>query len=490
MAAFVIDHPNLIGTRRTATTTNTAAATTSFPVENGSVFSQNDFGVLNGYGTPQSEILRFSSVAAATLTSSSGSSFGHDEGTTIEVTPYDQIVIEYSTNMSTLWATGAYATIADAVTAATWVTGATINVQPSQAKGTYYDDGSTETRSYRTRFYDSFSDVYSNYSDAVLPTGFEELAVGNIINSAVEKMNVVIGQTDTAEFTFTFMINGINECIRKVKSLFKRWSHDADFNSVSNEITSGQQDYILPTSIDYRANKRSIWNVKGNEGANLKYIDKRQFDLLMEDVVTTTTTVALTTTTTSLTVTDSSDFPDSGTFAVITGSTKNTVTFTANNRSTNTLTITTGVTTTHASGIDIWYNATFGTTINYYTLYEGYIYLHPIPDTGLHLRTLKMDFYKKLTLVNSVNDYIPFNDPVLVLDYLCYLIAIKKKDEYYIQLFKADFDEQLQLLRMNEYSGQHQYFELEVNRDPNDRYYRWSGTRNTAFADDNAPDGA
>lgn len=477
MSLIKIAHPDIHDLPRTALTAAINAGSTSLTVENGLLFSASQQMLMDGYGNASSEVVRIGvgSPTATAITLNSATSFAHALGTTLTYIPYNQIAIEFSTDLATLWATGSYATLADASAAATWTSLITIDIKPAQ-QATTYDDGSTAARSYRTRFYNSFTAVYSNYSDPVLPTGFEEFSVGNIINNAIELTNVQIGQEDGGEVSYDFLFQTINQCIRRVHSTFKRWSWNQEFDFVVSELTAGRQYYALPTNIDYRPTNRAVFNLRTKSQRDLKYIDKRELDRLMRDVRHSALGGTLTAASLTITLTDTSDFDDSGSFTVITGTTKDTISYTANNRSTNTLTLasTNGATTTHASGTDVWQNGSFSNDPLYFTVYEGNAYLWPVPDTGLAQRTLQADFYKKMVVVNSINDYILFPDPLLIIAYLCYRISIKKRDDKNTQRFLAEYTELLEQLKWNEVKGQKQKFGLRLNPTGTSRMGRYN----------------
>lgn len=467
MSAMIINHPDVIGGRKTITTTTVAAGLTSFPVENGSVFTQNDFGILNGYGSQVSELLRFSTVTTTTLTSSAASLFGHDGGTTIEVIAYDQAVIEYSTNLSTLWDTGLYATLTDASAAATWTVGSTIALAVSQPTRTYYDDGSTVSRSYRTRFYNSFTTAYSNYSSPVLPTGFEEKSIGAIFRKAASITNKEISSSDSGQINYSFLFDEANQCSRDIGGSRKRWSHDENFNGTIGDVVAGTNKYLLPSNIEERNTKLSVWNVKIDDQHDLQYMDKREYDSLTIGQHTSPTATTLTSASSSVTLTDTSNFDDTGSITVWASGVSMTVTYTANNRTMNVLTTpstATQVTASVAIGTPAWQGASFGTP-HYYTVFNGYMYFDLIPDDTIHNRTIGADYYLKIQQFTVLSDYVRENDPNLFINWLRWAIMIKSNNEQMALMYRQLYDNGLKELKKLEYTGQKQYL-----RPPKYRY--------------------
>lgn len=469
MATLEILHPDISNLPSTALTAAGAAAATSLTVENGLAFSASEWVVIEGYGSAKSEIRRIAASAptatAITLNSATALQFAHGLGTPLQKIPYDQIAIEYSTDLDTNWELGTYTTIASASAASTWTALTTIDIEPNQQMTVYDDTSDTGNRSYRTRYYNSNSTVYSGYSDPILSSGFEEYSVGRIIDKARRLMGVDIGKEDDSQISEYFMLDAINMCLREIHSKRKRWSWNQEFNYQISEITAGKNYYSIPTSMDLRYSKKSMLKVRINDNEPLTYLDKVSFDEKSEDAHTTTTAGSLTSASTTLVLTDSSDFVDSGTFSICTGATEDTITYTANNRSTNTLTLasTNGASTTHASGTDIWEDGDLDEPL-YYTLFENYLYLWPVPDTDYYLMNIKADFYKKLTEIDSANDYILFPNPNIVVWYLCYCIAMRLKNYEEITLYKQNYESALTDLIRNEHTGQNNQFTLGVKR--------------------------
>lgn len=460
MAVVRIDHLDMSGYAKTALTSAADAGDASVSVENGSQFSSNQYVLIDGFNSPKSEIVLLSAVSGNTLTGTIAAD--HASSSTVQYIPYNQIVIEYSTDLSTNFETNLY-TIAEAAAVSTWTELTTIDIDVTSSETTYVDN-TNDTRSYRTRFLNENDGVYSPYSDAILPTGFEEFAVGAIIRKALNRTNQRITGDDSSLFDYQFMVDEINNCLREVHNLKKRWSWNQEFEYTLTEMAAGQQSYLFPRVVDIQGTNKSLLNVRTGDRKNLQYIDKREFDMKMEDAHTSQLAAELNTGSTTATFDDTSNFADSGTFLVATSGTVDTVTYTANNKDTNVLTLaaTTGVTVTHAVDTDVWQETTFGEPA-YFTVFEKKIHLYPIPSATYHQETIEMDFYKKLVEVDSVNDYLIFPDPMLVVHYLCMAISQRQRNYEDIDRFSAQYRERLQILRRNEVTGQRRFFTLDLN---------------------------
>lgn len=461
-----VPHPAIEYNPRTSTSAPALAGATSLTVENGTVFSDGQFLLMRSFGNKQSEIVRIANstpgATSITLNASNPLVFDHPANSSVTYIPYNQVAIEYSTDFATLFESGLYETVADAADAATWSALTTVNITPSNGDGTFYYDGAIgNTRSYRSRFYNSANNTYSGYSDAVLPDGYEHNTAQSIIDRALGRMHKKIGGNITSEFLYGEFVN----CQEYVQSKRKRWSFNQAYRNTLAEIAPGKNYYVLPSAIDIRETKRAMLHVWINDGAELDYIDMEQFNISMKDVHVSPSTTTLTSLSGTLQLEDTSDFADEGTLIVITDETRDEITYTANNRTTNTLTLDSpnGATTTHAIGTQFWQNAEFGTPTRY-TIYGGYIWFDKVPDATLYKRTIKCDFYRKIVPINSPNDYIVFPDPQVVFNYLCFAIADRLEKENEAIKYKAFVDDALGEMIVNETDGQKRKFIMVVPR--------------------------
>jgi len=458
--------PDLYKLQTTALSADEASSQLVLSVENGLSFANNDLVVINGYGNSNSEIRQVSGApTAGTITVSSVLSFNHTMGEPITKTFYDQLNIAYSEDLETNWETNNYSTLSAASAASTWVNLATIDLQISQ-EATAYQDISANRRAYKTRFYNSFTGLYSSYSDPILPDGFETQSVGDIINSALSEIKAVIGQESSSEINRNLLINLFNRAVSTVHRHRKRWSWNQVFDYRLSEITAGKNKYRLPFDMDVDYTKKSTYNCSINDNTSLVYLDKREYDTQTKDVHNTTLAAQLTTISATATLTDSSDFPDSGSFMVITGTTQDVVSYTANNRTTNVLTLaaTTGVTITHSVNTDVWDNANFSDNPSYYTIWQKDLYIYPVPDTGLYQRNILIDYYKKLIKIDSFGDYILFPDPQIIIDFLCWKISMVRNEYDEADRYQTQFQEGLKQLEKNETIGQKNKFLFLINR--------------------------
>lgn len=467
MALIRIPHPDITELPRTQLTADTNASDGTLTVANANPFKANSYLILESLGSAKAEFIRVNgadqSGTTINLDGSNEPVFGHTKGTTVQAADYNQVAIEYSTDFETNWDTGNYSTLALAEAASTWTALITIDLQPSQ-EVTVYNDGTATRRSYRTRFFNSQATFYSNYSSPILPDGFEGQTVGSIIERALRRTNQKVNDSDTSLITWEFLLGAFLDGLYEVHYTRKRWSWNSNYDFTLSDITAGVNSYSLPVDIDITDTRKSIYNVRVNNGKDLHYIDKREYDRLMAGVHNTTLAGSLTSSSSTIVVADSSDLPDSGAFSVTTDTTRDSVSFSANNRSTNTLTLSsaaTDVTVTHASGQNIWVGENHSVSTQY-TVWEDSLILYPIPDTTIHLRTISMDYYKTLPKITDQEDYILVPDPMILMYYMCMVISDRLNETDESAKYESRYRERLAIAQRMEATGKKNVWKLKL----------------------------
>jgi len=465
MALLNIPHPDLSGFPSTNLGSSAAAGVTTLAVNNTEGFNSTDYGVISKYGTSNAEIIRLNGGITDTgFNIQVATKFAHGVDSQLTYIPYNQVAIEYSTDLTTLIDSNVYATITEAADAATWVTLITRDIQPSNDK-TVYDDGDTTSRSYRFRFYNETTAVYSSYSDPILPTGYGERTVGRLIEKILKRLRKDIGQTSVDQLTYDDIFEEINNGIDDMGDERKQWSHRRVHDKFFADITPGRNYIHLPTDIDVSYSNRSLKSVKINDGKPLDFITKDEYDDRMEGVHHSTLVESLKVGSSNIEFVDTSNFPDSGSFEVVTGSTRNVVRFTANDRTTNHLTLTdasTDVTTTHAIGTDVWESATFRNNITEFTVFGRSIYFPYIPDTALNQRTVQGDYTQTYQRVNSESDIIKASSFTALFNYVLYAIE-DSLDHAKAETYYGKYQKKLDTMKRNETTGDRPKFTINVN---------------------------
>jgi len=318
--------------------------------------------------------------------------FSHSAGTPVRKVLFNQLKI-YGTSTST------YST--DNLIA-------TVDIQVNSPHTTYINTG-TEYTYYWVTAFDSHNTVTGNNSDGVLAsTGYAPNTVGSLINSALEDTKKSKGGTITDEW----MVRQINDGLEFIAGKLKHWSFLQNFDYALGSSLRGTYQFTMPTDIGDVNTLKSILGVRVGTDSNLTFKDKREWEVELNGVVRTQIRTEATAGQTTLEIDNSYDFGDSGSVDVFVSGTKYTLTYTGITRST-TAGILTGIpasgdgsiTVTMAVDLNVWQNETESQP-RYFTVYDGSLYIYPLPDSVYDYKNITMDYWTVRTLVNSASDTI------------------------------------------------------------------------------------
>ena len=377
---------------RTFLTSDTAAGVTSLTVKNLTGFATNQVLVLGPWGNEGTEIVYVSSVSgSSTINLTATTLYPHSASSPIIVIDFDQV--EFSWSVTT---TGSKTVLS------------TVNITVDVPDFTRYNDTTQTTGYYFIRFKNSVTSAFSLYSDPIPVTGYTPLTARYIIDAALNAIN----QKTSAVLTDTFAYTEINNCQMEVLRELKRWSWMQVFDYILGQITTGQWRIAVPTDMDDQNTDKSIYNLRLGRETQLTWIDKEKWNEFIDGVAYSTLTSAINVGSTSIVLTNSSDFPSTGTVTI--GA--NSYSYTANNTGTNTLTISAS-TTTNNIGDFAFYGAQVGLP-RYFTVFGGYFYFYPILSSTFNGRNMYADYYKALTQITTDSTTIVLPDPLAVQYYL------------------------------------------------------------------------
>ncbi len=395
--SIVLDEP------QSYLTTDTASGVTTLSVKNLTGFTSSQTLLLGFLGFQGSEVVKTSASvppASGVITLSSATVFPHSASTTITAIEYDQV--EVSTATTTTGSKTVLSTVSLAV----------------NSDSTNYNDALNSIGYYFARFRNSITGAYSNYSDAIPATGYTQMSARSIIDSALGMINKKTSSTLSDEFAFQEIDNCQMETLREMK----RWSFMQQFDKNIGQLTTGQWKIALPTDCDDQNTNKSIYNFKIGKGTNIIWVDKEKWNDLIQGVSHTTLASSIQVSDVSVTLTDSSNFEDTGTIMI--GA--NSYSYTANNRTTNTLTIPAS-TTTNTSGDDCFQGASTGTP-QYWTTFGGFVYFYPVLDSTLNNRDSYMDYYSSLIKTTTDTQLIVIPDPTVVQYYLAWKFMLRQSN--------------------------------------------------------------
>lgn len=399
-----------------------AAVGTSFSVDNGLDFAVSEYIVAGPRGAEKTEIVKIHTATvptASAITLDSTSLFSHNRGDIIQFIPYNQIVIQKSTdgglNYSDL---------------------ATINIRVDATETYYQYTSGISTDYYRVKFYNSTSTLTSQPSDGIPATGWLYNAVGAIKKRALLFMGESIGSVITDEF--------LNEALwegrREVDNQLKRWSWRTSFNTNIGTITEGMYSLAVPATLRNPDSPQNVLNIQnGKTGRHISYVSKNQFNIWYEGVRHTTVLTQPSVGATSLVLLSVRDLEASGSINI----NGNIITYTAKVNSTGTISGIPAsgdgsITATHAVGTDAWQFASFGEPY-LYTIFEDTIFFNAPFDSTFEGYNIWADFYRTLPAYDSDSDILDEPDVDMFVSYLKHRIAAKKLKEKYDKTKNSDY---------------------------------------------------
>lgn len=358
---------------------------------------------------------------------------------------------------------------------------------------TEYDDETNTTGFYFSRFKNSFTAVFSPYSDPAPYEGYGINSARAVIDSALQEINKETSEVLSDVFAFTQLDNCQTECIRELK----RWSFMQKFNFNIGQAGTGQWRLPVPTDLDDQNTNRSIYILKLGANPRLTWVDFEKFNDLLNDMVYSTLAAPALNGDLTLTLVDSSDFVSDGSGSgnnsgtVQIGAT--TYSYTANNTTTGVLTLQDAITvdTTQPTASDVFGNIQTGLP-TYWTTYGGYIYWFPVTAAAYNLKNLYLSYYIKQVRITSDYDNLIIPDPIVAMNYLCWKFLKKLNNgeessgsQAYFQNYILRREKMKQKEVMNRtfvFKPNYQNFNIQSQFDENDsRIIRDGNFPNTGF---------
>lgn len=404
-----IQFPDISHNEKTFFDADEAAAQTTLSA-NGTNFSTDQYIVLGQPGAEKTEIVKTHAATPPTSsTITTGATvFAHNRGDKIQFIPYNQIVVERSTDSGVNYS---------ALTA--------VDIRPDATETYLQRPSDASTDYYRFRFYNATSTLYSAYSDPVIASGYAENSVHSIKNRALRSLGEEIG----GRITDVFLNEQLWEARREVDQdpRVLRWSFRTKFDQDLGDCIPGRWSVAVPTDLRDPNTNTNILSLRiGRSNSPVDYQDINRFNQNYTDVAHSTLNGAITTGSTSIVLASSGDFDESGSIDIAAESiseSRDTVSYTGNTESSATLTGATSITVNHATGRDVWQGASFGTPVNY-TINGGVIYFDVPFSDDLAGENIKGDYYKTLPTYNSDADTL--DEP----EYDMYVSYLRAKIKY------------------------------------------------------------
>jgi hypothetical protein len=367
-----------------------AAGVGSVEIYNINQFAINIICVIGDYGNEGSEIIKTHASTAPTgntVTFASNTTKPHSKDTPIHIYAFDQIEFSH----------------ADTLTGSKSVLGSIQNLDPTQSEVGYNDTANTSGY-YFTRYKNSITGNFSDYSDGIPYSGLPINTVGYAIDTAMNELDAKFSET----LTFTKLIGVSRQMLKLVRGKMKAWSKYQEYDYLVGTASQGTNKIPVPNTLYDKNSNRSVLNVRiGSNGIPLNQIDRDEYLRLSDDSRNTTVVTQAAIAATSIVLADTSDLDDSGSIDIFVSGVKYTISYSVNTRSTNTLS---GIGTDQITIIipvstEVWQNAEYGTP-EYFNVSDGYLYFWPMVSSSYEGRNIVMDFYTDIEEIDSQMDVI------------------------------------------------------------------------------------
>lgn len=396
-----INHQSLPLVPATYLTAAAAAAATTITVRDNAGFSNSiggDLLLIGNFGDERTEIKEVDgAITAGTSLTTTTLTYAHPINTPVRKVLFDQIEVYGNSTASSSGSTLI----------------AAINIDLSAPYTEYVVSGTTYAFYGVRGIRSTATAIQGGYSDFIAAAGFDTDTVGFIIKQAFDAVGEEVRSDGkfSRQWAYDQIFLGEQDVARELK----KWSWLQEFEYDAGNVTLGVNTLTLPTDISDKNTPKVILGVRLGKDVNLDYISKTEYEYLFQNVAKTTVATTYTSAATSIVLTDSNDFDDSGAINVYTNSTIDSVSYTTNTRSTDTLSVVTNNDEGGTAADPVWQGEPQGRPSRY-TVFEGVLYFDTVPDTTANLvgQNIWLDYYKKVTRVNSDGDSITVPDPLCI----------------------------------------------------------------------------
>lgn len=274
-------------------------------------------------------------------------------------------------------------------------------IDPEQEEMTYED--STNTSGYYfTRYKNSLTALFSDYSDGIPYSGLPINTVGYAIDTAMNELH----QSFTEKLTFAMMIGFSKQMLKLVRGKLKSWNryrtNDYNFGTVS----MGVRRFALPTEVYDQYSNRSIKSLRIGNDLPLTPIDRDEYLRQTENASYTEVATQAAIADVTLVLDNTSDLNNDGSVTVYISGVSYTIAYTANDRTTNTLTVAADqITVIIPVDTPVWQGVT-ERDLEFFSVQDGHIYLWPMITSTYEGRNLIGDFLTDIEDIDSQMDVI------------------------------------------------------------------------------------
>jgi len=200
-----ISNPSIDLNEKTYLSADVASSATSLTVQNNEGFATNDYVVVGAMGAEQTELRKISSVSGNTTIVVDALNFPHSIDTTVTFIKYNQIFIYSATSQS-----GSYAQV-----------GSAVSIEVDQDFTEIEDTSGLSTTWYKIRYKNATTAEFSDYSDPIQGTGYED----NSVRAIMDRIYIIGNDPDRKIISEDDMMLVLNDGYRKATSRVMQDNH-------------------------------------------------------------------------------------------------------------------------------------------------------------------------------------------------------------------------------------------------------------------------
>ncbi|MCB0362667.1 MAG: hypothetical protein KDD35_08090 [Bdellovibrionales bacterium] len=229
-------HPSIEGNIRSFLTVKAASGQADLTVKNVTGFSANDFVVIGKQKEDLTEIRRISSISGKVITLSSNLSNTHASNSTVTIIKYDQVKFYKASSID-----------------GTYTAQSTKDLAIDEEHTLYDDTSALSTDYYKIKYYNSYLDELSVFSDPIGTSGFKRYSLIRIQDQLYRKMGDKKEQyferdeiTDWANEVKDDMVNQIIDSNEKYFNNYENLSVDSEGEaSLNADFRKFQKVFVL-----------------------------------------------------------------------------------------------------------------------------------------------------------------------------------------------------------------------------------------------------
>jgi hypothetical protein len=369
-----------------------SSGVSSLTVYSISQFAINQVLLIGEWGNEGTEIVLSHSVTAPsgeTVSLASPLVKSHAKDTPIYIISFNQIEFSH----------------ADTLTGSKTLLGSSpYTIDPEQDE-MLYEDATNTSGYYFTRYKNSLTGNYSDYSDGIPYSGLPTNTVGYAIDSAMNELH----QPFTESLTFPMVIGFCKDMLALVRGKLVSWNKYKQYEQNFGTVTMGARSYTLPTDVYDKDSNASIKSLRIGDNLPMYAINRDEYIEKIEDATYTEVVTQALAADTSLVLSDTSDLDDDGSLYVYKSGVRYTIEYTANDRTTNTLTVATDqITVTLPVGSQVWQGVEEGEP-EYFSVWGGELYIWPLPSDIDSGKNITGDYLTDIETIDSQMDVISGN---------------------------------------------------------------------------------